>query len=44
MIGRDFVNVSKPSAASFWLNRNGNHLRFMAGLLALAIIGSLGVQ
>lgn len=44
MIGRDFVNVGKPSASSFWFKRNGNNLRFMAGLLALAIIGSLGVQ
>lgn len=44
MIGRDFVNVSKPSAANFWFKRNGHHLRFMAALTALAIIGSLGVQ
>lgn len=44
MIGRDFVNASKPSAARFWFKRNGNHLRFMVGLLALAVIGSLGVQ
>lgn len=44
MIGRDFVNSGKPSAARFWLIRNGGDLRFMAGLLALAIIGSLGVQ
>lgn len=37
----DYINRSRPSAARFWFKRNGHHLRFMAGLLALAVIGSL---
>lgn len=40
---RDYVNVNKPTAIQFWMRKNCHNLRFIAGLVALAIIGSLGV-
>ncbi len=38
----DYVNVNKPTAMQFWMRKNSHHLRFIVGLVALAIIGSLG--
>lgn len=40
---KDYVNLTMKTPAQLWLTRNAEAVKFAAFVLAMAIIGSIGV-
>lgn len=40
---KDYVNVAKPTASKVWWARHGVDVRAIGFIIAIALIGSIGV-